>query len=586
MGKFDTVVRGGTVVDGTQMPRFVGDLAIKDGVIVQIGTNLDAGGAEVIDATGKIVAPGVIDIHTHYDAQLHWDPYATNSGWHGTTTIGVGNCGFGFAPCAVDLRDRYMQMMETTEQVPVGAMRKALGWDWETFPQWMEHLKKVPKGVNVASYVPLNPLLIYVMGLEAAKSRPATLEERARMKQLLHEAMDAGAIGFGFSYQGDHNTHIDCDGSPMPSDTMAREDIYALAEVLRERGEGSVQALVDTPGARFGEVGLEVARISGRPLVHNVTLVNDYLPTYHEEMLDMLEKAEAEGLSIFSQTLTMRGWNEFKATDWDIWNISPIWREFTFAGDKAAKLAKAGDEDFRARLKAEYKPEHLAPVGGPLETYVLNQAHGYADWTRFEGQSVGQIAAALGKESATDTFMDILVGTQMDADFVLPEAMSGDTAKVAQVLRHRRTIPGTSDGGAHVKFWAGGQYSTDLIMWMVRENNLMTLEELHFKLSYLPSRVLGLHNRGALIVGQAADLFIYDFDKLGYEHGRYEVAHDLPDGDWRRVCKPQGIERVMVNGQTTFTNGTDCTGALPGVLVGSGGADTDERLQAFAIAAE
>lgn len=586
MGKFDTVVKGGAIVDGTQMPRFVGDLAIKDGVIVQIGTNLDAGDAEVIDATGKIVAPGVIDIHTHYDAQLHWDPYATNSGWHGTTTIGVGNCGFGFAPCAVDLRDRYMQMMETTEQVPVGAMRKALGWDWETFPQWMEHLKKVPKGVNVASYVPLNPLLIYVMGLEAAKSRPATPEERARMKQLLHEAMDAGAIGFGFSYQGDHNTHIDCDGSPMPSDTMAREDIYALAEVLRERGEGSVQALVDTPGARFGEVGLEVARISGRPLVHNVTLVNDYLPTYHEEMLDMLETAEAEGLSIFSQTLTMRGWNEFKATDWDIWNISPIWREFTFAGDKAAKLAKAGDEDFRRRLKAEYKPEHLAPVGGPLETYVLNQAHGYADWTPFEGHSVGQIAAALGRDSATDTFMDILVGTQMDADFVLPEAMSGDTAKVAQVLRHRRTIPGTSDGGAHVKFWAGGQYSTDLIMWMVRENNLMTLEELHFKLSYLPARVLGLHNRGALIVGQAADLFIYDFDKLGYEHGRYEVAHDLPDGDWRRVCKPRGIERVMVNGQTTFTNGVECTGALPGVLVGSGGADTDQRLQAFAIAAE
>lgn len=587
MRKFDTVVKGGTVVDGTQMPRFVGDLGIKDGVIAGIGTDLPTDGAEIIDARGKIVAPGVIDIHTHYDAQLHWDPYATNSGWHGTTTIGVGNCGFGFAPCAVDLRDRYMKMMETTEQVPVGAMRQALGWDWETFPQWMEHLKRLPKGVNVASYVPLNPLLIYVMGLDAAKSRPATPEERQRMKALLHEAMDAGAIGFGFSYQGNHNTHIDCDGTPMPTDVMAREDIYALAEVLRERGEGSVQALVDTPGARFGEVALEVARISGRPVIHNVTMVNDYLPTYHEEMIALLEQAEAEGLSIFSQTLTMRGWNEFKATDWDIWNISPIWREFTFAGDKAAKLAKAGDADYRRRLREEYKPEQLAPVGGPLETYVLNQAIGYPEWSRFEGKSVAEIAQSLGAGAATDVFMDILVGTNMDADFVLPDAMSGDATKVAQVLRHRRTVPGTSDGGAHVKFWAGGQYSTDLIMWMVRENHAMTLEELHFKLSYLPARVLGLHNRGALIEGHAADLFIYDYEKLGYLHGKYAIAHDLPDGDWRRVCKPQGIERVLVNGKTTFVDGTQCTGALPGVLVGSGGAKVDAQLQTpWGIAAE
>ncbi|MCF8534472.1 MAG: amidohydrolase family protein [Reyranella sp.] len=587
MAEFDVVVKGGTIVDGTQMPRYIADIGIKDGVIAKIGPNLSGHAAEVVDATGKIVAPGVIDIHTHYDAQLHWDPYATNSGWHGTTTIGVGNCGFGFAPCAVDLRDRYMQMMETTEQVPVGAMRVALGWDWETFPEWMEHLKRVPKGVNVASYVPLNPLLIYVMGLEAAKTRPATPAEQQRMKDELNKAMDAGAIGFGFSYQGNHNTHIDCDGSPMPTDVMAREDIYALASVLRDRGEGSIQALVDTPGARFGEVGLEVARISGRPLVHNVTMVNDYLPTYHEEMLDMLEKAETEGLSVFSQTLTMRGWNEFKATDWDIWNISPIWREFTFAGDKAAKLAKAQDPDFRLRLSAEYKPEHLAPVGGPLETYVLNQAHGFADWTRFEGKSVGEIATALDYQFTTDAFMDILIGTQMEADFVLPEAMSADTAKVAQVLKHRRTIPGTSDGGAHVKFWAGGQYSTDLIMWMVRETGQMTLEELHFKLSYLPARVLGLHQRGALLEGQAADLYIYDYEKLGYEHGRYEIVNDLPDGDWRRVCKPQGIERVMVNGQTTFINGTECTGALPGRLVGGGGAETDRLLQTpLALAAE
>ena len=519
MPKFDTLIKGGTIVDGTGSPRFVGDIGIKDGIITDIGAGISGDASDVIDGTGKIVAPGVIDAHTHYDAQLHWDPYATNSGWHGTTTIGVGNCGFGFAPCHPQDRERYMQMMETTEQVPVNAMRTALGWDWVSFPEWIEHLKRVPKGVNVASYVPLNPLLIYVMGLEAAKSRPATAEERERMKQELHAAMDAGAIGFGFSYQGEHNTHIDCDGTPMPSDTMSREDILALAEVLRERGEGSIQALVDTPGARFGEIALEVARVSGRPVLHNVVIVNDFLPTYHEEVLALIDKAREEGLEIFTQTLTTRGWNEFKPMDWDIWNIIPEFREFTFAGDRAAKVAKAADEDYRTRLRNVYRPELLAPAGGPLEHYVLNDACGVAPWNQYEGKSVGEIAAAVGNRPTIDVFMP--------------------------------------------------------------------LEVMHYKLSAVPAEVLGLHNRGTLAAGQAADLFIYDYEALDYPRLKYEIAHDLPDGDWRRVCKPQGIERVMVNGETTFVNGTECTGATPGRLVGSGGADMDEQLMhPMAIAAE
>lgn len=236
MSGFDLVVKGGTIVDGTGAPRFLADIGICDGVITKIGYGLD--GAQVIDARGKIVAPGVIDTHTHYDAQLHWDPYATNSGWHGTTTIGVGNCGFGLAPCRPDHRERYMQMMETTEQVPLNALRASLSWNWVSFPEWMEHLKALPKGVNVCNYVPVNPLLIYVMGLEEAKSRSATPEERERMKAELHKAMDAGAVGFGFSYQGEHNTHIDCDGKPMPSDIMNLEDLYALAECCASGARG------------------------------------------------------------------------------------------------------------------------------------------------------------------------------------------------------------------------------------------------------------------------------------------------------------------------------------------------------------
>jgi N-acyl-D-amino-acid deacylase len=587
MTDFDILVKGGTIVDGTGSKPYVGSVGIRDGVIVEIGSNLKGRAEKVIDATGKIVAPGVIDTHTHYDAQLHWDPYATNSGWHGTTTIGVGNCGFGLAPCRPGDRDRYMRQLETTEQVPYNSLRSALDWSWVSFTEWLEHLKNTPKGVNVLNLVPLNPLLIYVMGLEAAKTRSATPEEREQMKAELHKAMDMGAIGFGFSYQGNHNTHIDIDGQPMPTDIMDPEDLYALADVLRERGEGVVQALVDTPGARFSEIGLEVARRSGRPVIHNVTLVNDYLPDYHEEILTMLDNAKAEGLEVYSMTLTMRGWNEFKPMDWDIWNIIPVFREFTFAGDQAAKVAKAADEGFRQRLREEYDPVKLAPAGGPLETYKLSKANGAKPWVQFEGKTIQEIADALGRDCITDLFMDIVVDTEAFSDFLLPDALSGDTTKIARVLNHPLTIPGTSDGGAHVKFWSGGQYSTDLIMWMVRESGLMTLESLHFKLSGLPAKVYNLSNRGTIEMGNAADLMIYDLEKLGYKRLAYDIAHDLPGGEWRRVCKPEGIEYVMVNGEVTFTNGTDCTGALPGRLIACSGPELDKRLYSpVAIAAE
>jgi N-acyl-D-amino-acid deacylase len=578
MSRFDLVIKNGTIVDGTQVPRFAGDIGIKNGVIEEIGSELSTNGvSKIIDAAGRIVSPGVIDAHTHYDAQIHWDPYCTNSGWHGVTTNVIGNCGFGFAPVRSADRDRTMLMMENTEQVPIGAMRKALGWDWETFPQWMEHLKRVPLGVNLGSYLPLNPLMIYVMGIEAAKSRAATATERQEMKDLLNRAMDAGALGFAFSYQGMHNTHVDYDGTPMPTDIMKAEEAYSLAQVLRDRRQGSVQALVDTPGARFGEVALEVARISRQPVLHNVTIVNDYLPNYHEEMLELLDKSEAEGLSVYSQTLTMRGWNEFKAYDWNIWDISQVWREFSTAGNREAKLRKAADPTYRAKLASQYNPVELAAAGGPLETYILNDAYGAEPYAKLQGKSVGDIAAALGRSDITNLFMDMLIATGMEADFVLPDAISRDTTKSARVLKHRRTLPGTSDGGAHVKFWSGGQYATDLIMWMVREEKQMTLEEIHYKLSYLPARVLGLHRRGALMEGYAADLVIYDFNKLDYRRGKYEIATDLPDGDWRRVCRPTGIDWVVVNGHPVFHNNKP-TGALPGRIVGNAGAPMDAQL--------
>jgi N-acyl-D-amino-acid deacylase len=576
MQKYDLLIKEGTIIDGAMAPRYVGDIAIKDGIIEKIGRNIGRErAASVIEAAGKIVAPGVIDPHTHYDAQVHWDPYCTNSSWHGVTTVGVGNCGFGFAPCAPEMRERYMLMMENTEQVPIAAQRTALPWDWEDFPEWIEHLKRVPKGINIASFLPLNPLLIYTMGVDAAKSRPANRVEMQAMKDHLNRAMDAGAIGFAFSYHGEHNSHCDYDGTPMPTDIMSLDNVYELAEVLRERDQGCIQANVESVNCQNGFVAAELARRANRPILHNIVGVFESAPQFHTDILKRLDEFEREGLPVYSNSLTLRGWLEVKAHQFTGWDTAAIFREFSTAGDIHDKLSKASDADYRRRLREQYDPKSMH---APLESYILGNAHGAEPYAAFEGRTLGEIAQTRGV-AVTDLLMQLLVDTKMDADLLsFDDMFSRNSKEVAKVLKHKRVIPGNSDGGAHPKFWSGGQYSTDQIMWMVREEGLMTLEELHHKLSQLPAHVLGLNRRGLLIEGFAADLYVYDFERLNYQRDKYDIEHSLPGGDWRRVVRAQGVEAVVVNGQMISQGGVH-TGALPGRLVSNGGAEVDARMR-------
>ncbi len=581
MPRYDLTLRGGTLVDGTGAPRRAADLGIVGGVIERIGDLGAHSSAREIDASGRIVAPGVIDLHTHYDAQLHWDPYCTNTSWHGGTTVAVGNCGFGFAPCAPELRERAMRMMENTEQVPYPAMRRALGWDWVTFPDWIGHLKKQPKGINLASYLPLNPLLIFVMGLEAAKKRAPSAEERGRMRDLLEQAMDHGAIGFAFSHLGGFNSHVDADGTPMPTDTMAVETAYFLAEVLRERGEGCIQALTDIPGGVDNRhVSEELARRSGRPIVHNVIAAFDQLPDFHEDRLRWLDDCHARGLDVWGQSICLRVWNELRVPEWNAWDSVPLFRELSNCGDEAAKLARVRDSAYLARARTEYDPAAMYASGGALESFILHAAHGASAYVAHEGKLVGEIASQLGRP-VTDVFFELLSQSEMAAEFRTTEALSADPVKNERVLRHPRVLPGTSDGGAHVKFYSGGQYPTEMIAWLVREERRFTLEEVHARTSALPARVAGLHRRGTLEPGQWADLYVYDFERIGYVRGRYEVRHDLPGGDWRRVAPAHGIDWVLVNGEPIF-RGAECTGALPGRLVSNRGEAVDEWLRRVA----
>jgi len=214
MADLDIQIKGGTVVDGTRVPRFRGDVWIKDGKIAQIGGRAPGFAKKVIDADGLVVAPGFVDLHTHYDAQIRWDPWCTISGWHGVTSLVLGNCGFGFAPVKPDFRDRSMLTMTRTEAIPYESMKSGMHWDWETIPQYLDSLERAPKGVNCIQYMPTASLMIYVMGLEAAKTRPATEAERAEMRRLLNEGMDAGLCGFSIQRLGKHSAQADFDGSP------------------------------------------------------------------------------------------------------------------------------------------------------------------------------------------------------------------------------------------------------------------------------------------------------------------------------------------------------------------------------------
>lgn len=568
--EFDVIIKGGTLIDGTKTPRKVTDVGIKDGKVAKIGGLGNATATRIVNATDRIVAPGVIDVHTHYDAAIFWDPYCTPSGYHGMTTAIVSNCGFGFAPCKQDqqVQERYMGMMETTEQIPTASLREALPFTWESFPEWLDVVRGLGKGINVCSYVPLNSLMIYVMGsVEDARDRLPTDAELAEMKRLLREALEAGAIGFAFSKVNEFNSHKD-HGAPMPTDAADESTAYALAEVLREMDYGAIQALVDLPMAiDNNHIAEKLAEISGRPVLQNILVPFDHVPQEIDRVLNWLDHCEARGLDCYSQAFAFRTWQETRLIDWNTWDTVPEFAEFTrLVDDVDAQVKKAGDQGWRDSIKAKYSADLMTTAGGMLENLKLISLPDSND-PRI-GKMFGEIAADAGKH-VVDAFFDVVVESRCDMEFQTRQSISQDPVLYEKIYKHPRVIAGTSDGGAHIRFYSGGHFSTDLLQWLALQEKRFTLEELHHKFSMLPSRLLGLHNRGALLPGFAADLMIYDPHTLGYPN-QYEVLHDLPGGEFRRVMPAYGIDLIMVNGEVTFEAGMKSTGATPGrVLVPS-----------------
>jgi len=446
-------------------------------------------------------------------------------------------------------------------------------WDWETIPEYMDSLDRAPKGVNCIQYMPTASLMIYVMGLEAAKTRPATEAERAEMRRLLNEGMDAGLCGFSIQRLGKHSAQADFDGQPMVTDTMCDEDILNLARVLAERDEGFIEITQATGHIKDDLAFVEkLAATAKRPILFQAITASTRNPDIHRKSLEWLHKAREKGLPIFGQGGTVRSGFSFTLENWNLYDSSPAWRDMTI-GTKEEKTAKMKDPAMRAAVKSDEQMailDKIAPgIGGRLVKLIVSWVEDKPELEKYVGKSLGQIGMEEGKHPV-DVMIDLSLATDLKAEFkqTIPQFNAEYNAEI--INNSQFTFPGVSDGGAHTKFFTGGAFTTDFLRWMVRDENRVSLEEAHYRLSALPAHAAGFKDRGVLREGAAADVVVYDLKRLDIEPDWVgEVTHDLPGGEWRRVQRAKGYRSIIVNGVETFSEDT-CTGATPGKLLRHG----------------
>ena len=573
MSDFDTLIRGGTVIDGTMIPRFKADIGIKDGKIAKIGTRAKATADRVIDASDNIVAPGYIDIHTHYDAQILWDPYCTISGWHGVTSVVLGNCGFGFAPIPPHMRDRAMMMMTRNEAIEFETMKEGMEWDkygWETLPDWMEHIKRIPKGVNATMLVPLNPLYAYVMGsVEEAKSRRPTRSEMDQMISLMKEALDAGCCGLSYQRCGVPSVQPDWDGTPMPTDVVPDHELIEFGKALGEYGRGFIEMFDAVPSdhATVEDFMTTLAEASGRPIVRNILLADDEQLDRHRTFIDWLNESHEKGLQVFGMGFTVRSPTILTFEDWSLWDNAPTWHQ-VMNGNYEDRVALMKDNSVREKLRKEVDMNTVGGLGTSrlAKKLTVHGSAGFDQLNKYVDRQVTEIAEAEGKHVA-DVILDISLASEFKAEFV-GNAYPTSAELTKEVLDCPYVVPGISDGGAHCHFVVQGAYPTDLLEWMVREEGLITAEQAHYGLSRLPAHMCSLGDRGIIREGAPADIVVYDPDTIRRTPSwdKMEKLYDLPAGGWRRAQRAEGLNYTMVNGVVTF-EGLECTGATPGELM-------------------
>jgi len=561
---YDLLIKNGTVVDGTGAARFRADVAVAGDRIAEIG-KINEGAKRVIDASDLIVAPGFVDPHTHYDAQICWDPLLSCTSWHGITSVVMGNCGVGVAPCKPESREIAAWDLTNVEAIPYDSLSKGVTWDWETFPQFLDSIDRRPKAVNILPYVSVSPLLTYVMGIEAAKTRPPTEREEREICRLLDEAMDAGACGWSaqrLDPNGPACVQRDYDGTPMVSDLMSDDTCYALARVLGRRNEGFMQmTLVSADPSRDPEHFEKLAELSGRPILYNVVQPRDSMPFIHRGTIAWLDSCRQRGLRVYGQAVTSDTNMTFTFTDWNLFDECQAWCDAT-TGSTAERKAKLGDPARREGLRAHIPRVITEEFDKIYITQVVRD-----DMKHLEGLTLREASEKTGTHPV-DVMLDLAVADDLRTEFYAP-GPNQNMDYMKEMLDYPWLIPGVSDGGAHTKFFTGGRYPTEFLTKLVREHQMLSLEEAHWRLSTLPSLCAGFRDRGTLREGAPADIVVYDYDKLAM--GPIELAHDFPGGEWRRVQKAEGYRYLFVNGRMTMEDGRE-TGNMSGRLLRHGAA--------------
>ncbi len=561
---YDLKITGGTIVDGTGRPGFLGDLGIKDGKVVALGKS-DGEAAQTIDAAGRIVAPGFVDVHTHYDAQILWDRLLSISPWHGVTTTVIGNCGFGVAPTKAIHRKLIMQTLEKVEGMSLDALQAGLGVDWpfETFPQYLDALEKRGSAINIAALFGHTPLRMYVMGEESCE-RAATANEIGAMKKLVREAMEAGAIGFGTSVSVSHNGYA---GKPVPSRQATVEEMDALVSVMGEIKRGLMQITI---GREFSTRHMaEVSRKYGVPVTWTAltwTALLSYLygPGGHRKQLDLAAEQRKSGALVIPQ-VSCRPLNfEFTFAEPFIFDVMKFMNELAVEDARmpGTRRRAYADPAWRQKLKSELTPlfQHW------WDRTVIAWAPSAKE---LEEQPLAEAAVKLGKDPV-DLALDLALANDLQARFRMA-VMNFDEKEVAELITDPHTIIALSDAGAHASQLCDACYSTYLLGHWVRERKTFTIEQAVHNLTQRPAEMFGITDRGLLAAGRPADVVVFDPKTVG--PGPLKRVYDLPAGADRLVSEASGIDAVIVNGKLIRRDGKDAVAAndkLPGRLLRHG----------------
>jgi N-acyl-D-aspartate/D-glutamate deacylase len=552
--EFDLVIRGGRVVDGTRMPSFVGDVAVKDGKVAATG-RISGKGRREIDATGLIVAPGFIDVHTHYDAQLQWDPYASQSCWHGVTTVVISLCGFGFAPCKPEHRERAMQRMTRVETIPYEAMKQSMRWDWVNQNDMFNSLERSGLGVNVAGYIPHSAVRAWVLHEEDTRRAEVTPAELEQMKELVRDGYRAGALGLST----DHNLiDRDYNGDPLPSMIATREEVEALLSIGREFNVGSVE--VTPANIHIDEKVIaqleRYAHLSGRPCIHTAVFQAYHVGDQWKRSLDLIEEANQRE-RVYGLGIIHRIGSLMNLLEYNLFDEMPAWNA-ALNGPIEERIARLRDPAVRAKLQHDLD-HHLERVwSGRWDKMTV-----YSSSTRkdYEGRYLSAIAESEDR-TPLEVFCDLAVAERLETYFYIEDQTSDDDDANAVITRHPFIIPGVSDGGAHAKFLSMGKYPTVMLSKWVRDEKIMSLEEAHWRLSHMSAAAIGLEGIGTLEPGMPADIVVYDLENLKVTPD-WPVYEDIIAGGRRLVEKADGYRAIIVNGVITFEDG-ECTRALPG----------------------